>query len=952
LCIFITATIYQIIDIMKSPFKFLDSYTKNDREIFFGRDHEIEELYQRVFESKLLFVYGVSGTGKSSLIHCGLANKFQETDWLPLVIRRGGNIIESMASSIKAASVTEQQSKFANPSDFKKGVRSLYLDHYKPVFFIFDQFEELFIFGNKEERKSFIHIVKTLTESELQCRMIFVMREEYMAGVTEFEKYIPTFFANRVRIEKMSHRNALDAIKGPCNAFNISLEDGFAETLLEKLSPGETDVELTYLQVFLDKIYRLSGGFSPPLQGGKEGGSSPSFTLSLLEKTGDVSDLLGSFLDEQLSLLDDPETALAVLKSFVSVKGTKQQMKPGEARDYALTLGKEVSEPAINELIQTFVNLRILCDKDQNGKYELRHDALATKIYEKFTMAEKELLEVRKYVENAYYTYENRSILLKKDDLDYLSVYENRLILPKYLQDFINKSRQKLVHQKKILTRITRISLLVFILIIAAVVRYYLVNQSTAREENLISKILLKSESNPYRSLNSTLSLWEKYQTSTVLYKMVLSNFQKLLVSKVDTTDQVYLLQQELKQKGMVSAIVKAKMSKEGHYIYGWMDNQQIFIYDLPADRIHYFESDGGLLNLELSEKDSLIALIYNNNTGFVYDLDGNIQYEFTVTSNNVMNERLVCFFAAGDYQLATVDENRANIYNDKGEIVYVLNNHTDKVNSVDISPDGSFLVTASDDKKCYIWNFNKNINQFSVYDSLTRHNDTVWSCEFNRTGKYIITSSADSTIRIWDLNGRERDAEFSFGFNYEATRHYKFKYGEYDDDVEDPNLSPYYRKVCYATFSKDELSVVTTGYIYSNNPDSNKQIEYNQVMYYDINSKFNKYLYTPFNYFTFEDGKTIPALYNQLVISSTGEILAVNETGSDKINLVAADGLELFSVKGSEALFSNDGSYLFIINKNSISKFPVRIMEIKKLLMKNNITGTTEADKGLKMVI
>ncbi|MBN2631993.1 MAG: ATP-binding protein, partial [Bacteroidales bacterium] len=234
---------------MNSPFKFLDSYTKDDREIFFGREREIEELYHRVFESKIMLVYGVSGTGKSSLIHCGLANKFQETDWLPIVIRRGGNIIESMAAGIRSASLTEQQNECKSPADFKKGVRSLYLDHYKPVFFIFDQFEEIFIFGDREERRTFIHIVKLLTESDLQCRMIFVMREEYMAGVTEFEKFIPTFFSNRVRIEKMSHRNAVEAIKGPCKVFNISLEEGFAESLLEKLSPGGTDVELTYLQV-------------------------------------------------------------------------------------------------------------------------------------------------------------------------------------------------------------------------------------------------------------------------------------------------------------------------------------------------------------------------------------------------------------------------------------------------------------------------------------------------------------------------------------------------------------------------------------------------------------------------------------------------------------------------------------------------------------------------------
>jgi len=31
--------------VMKSPFKFLDSYTKDDREIFFGREGEKEELF-------------------------------------------------------------------------------------------------------------------------------------------------------------------------------------------------------------------------------------------------------------------------------------------------------------------------------------------------------------------------------------------------------------------------------------------------------------------------------------------------------------------------------------------------------------------------------------------------------------------------------------------------------------------------------------------------------------------------------------------------------------------------------------------------------------------------------------------------------------------------------------------------------------------------------------------
>jgi hypothetical protein len=54
-------------------------------------------------------------------------------------------------------------------------------------------------------------------------------------------------------------------------------------------------------------------------------------------------------------------------------------MSPEEIREYAQTLGKPVEGTVLQELIQTFIHLRILRDKDQNNRYELRHDALAEK---------------------------------------------------------------------------------------------------------------------------------------------------------------------------------------------------------------------------------------------------------------------------------------------------------------------------------------------------------------------------------------------------------------------------------------------------------------------------------------------------------------------------------------------------------------------------------------------
>jgi Novel STAND NTPase 1/WD domain, G-beta repeat len=911
---------------MKSPFKFLDSYTKDDRDIFFGRDREIEELYQRVFDSKLLLVYGVSGTGKSSLIHCGLANKFQETDWLPLLIRRGGNIIESMAAAIKTSSITEQQSKFTSPGDFKKGVRSLYLDHYKPVFLIFDQFEELFIFGDKEERRTFISIVKLLTESDLQCRMIFVMREEYMAGITEFEKYIPTIFTNRVRIEKMSHRNALNAIKEPCKVFNISLEESFAETLLEKLSPGESDVELTYLQVFLDKIFRLAISNSP-FEGGK---GDVIFTLALLEKTGNVSDLLGSFLDEQISLLADQDTALTLLKSFVSVKGTKQPMTPEDAREYALTLGREIKEPVILDMIQTFVNLRILCDKDQHGRYELRHDALAAKIYEKFTMAEKELLEVRKYVENAFYTYEKRGILLTKQDLEYLDAYENKLILPQNLTDFVKQSRDKQQKQRHALKRITWISTLIFILILAITLRFYISTQQGNDTYAAFESAIVQSITDPVKGLIAELDLWEKDSSSGQLHSIILKNFQSIISMQADTGNPIYRIQNKLKPVELESVIINAEMSNKGNYIFGWTEKQNVFIYNLLSGRTSIFKAQTILKHLEISERDSSIALLYENNKASVFNFDGEKQYDFTTTLNDVMNENLVCFFPSGDNQIAAVKGKSTYIYNHSGSILYELKGHSAKVNSLDISPDGRFIVTASSDKNAYIWNYNPEINNYSIYDSLCGHNNIIWSCRFNKTGKYIITASEDSTIKIWDLNGKQIDPEFKFIISSAHFRHTSIKG---DEDASDPYYSKYYGKFCDASFSPGELEIIATGYTVDADSLNNVYRNFYKVLFFDGGGGFPYAFGRSFFIGSPSGEKMATMTFSNLVISPNEKVAAAVDSLSSQIFILTGTSYIIATFTGSNPMFSNNGKELFWISGEKIFRTPIHPGEIKKLI-------------------
>ncbi|MEK0337962.1 MAG: hypothetical protein QQN41_11070, partial [Nitrosopumilus sp.] len=204
------------------------------------------------------------------------------------------------------------------------------------------------------------------------------------------------------------------------------------------------------------KLYHLS------VEKNKE---KPEFTGVLLREIGDVSDLLGSFLEDQIIQLENPETGLTILKSFVSVKGTKRQISEEEIIEFSQTLGNPVGRDEFKDLIQRFINLRILRDKDESGRYELRHDSLATKIYEKITLVEKEILEVRQFIDNAYSQYEKRKIYLTAKDLKYIAPYEDKLFISKETEKFIEDSKNVLQKAKKKIKRIAIAGFLAILII-------------------------------------------------------------------------------------------------------------------------------------------------------------------------------------------------------------------------------------------------------------------------------------------------------------------------------------------------------------------------------------------------------------------------------------------------------------------------------------------------------
>jgi WD40 repeat protein len=747
----------------KNPFKFLDSFTKDDREIFFGRDREIEELHSRVFESKVLVVYGTSGTGKSSLINCGLANRLSDSDWLPVSIRRGTNINLSLFEALAKNALTRApfdkiSSAGGTEYNLEKLLRSVYLDHFKPVFLIFDQFEELFIFGSREEKDELIKNVARVIDSDIQCRFIFSLREEYLAGVTEFEKVIPTFLSNRIRIEKMTRQNAVETIEGPCRINNIQVETGFAEALLEKLNPDTPEVELTWLQIFLDKLMKLAEDDDHEVN---------KFTLDLIEKAGEVKDILGTFLEEQISQLSDAEAGLVVLKSFVSVKGTKHQITEEKVIEYSGTFGKEIDSETVKELIQRFIRLRILRDKDEDGRYELRHDSLASKIFEKITIVEKELLEVKYFIENAYSNYVKRELLLSVEDLKYIAPYEDKLFLNEKSLNFIEQSKQALHRARR---RRLNFAIAVVSIIIVILSFFTIWAMNSRKNAIILRQMALEQKDSAVRSKEeadsaklAAINLQRKAEEKEG--EAVTARIQ----SDIDRQKAIDATKDALQQKALaekMSALANDK-AIEADRQRQVADSQMIIaqIAEEKAKRLSLLSTAQNLAlkSLSMDGNPKVIGLLavqafkFNlNNGGAINDpvIYKALEKAFTTLDYSThsiykgsLNEIRSIAINKDGLLSADMDENILMWDNSGNYSILPRSPLLSYINFISLSPDGEKVVTYNENNSLIL----RSLNQNNYESVLKGHISPVITAAWSNDGNLLATGGQDSLIIIWN---------------------------------------------------------------------------------------------------------------------------------------------------------------------------------------------------------
>ena len=104
----------------RNPFPGLRPFTPEEDYVFFGREEQTLELLERLASHRFLAVVGTSGSGKSSLVRCGLLSQLlggkmlaAGASWEVAVTHPGGNPLALLTEALLEADLYDRQAEHA-----------------------------------------------------------------------------------------------------------------------------------------------------------------------------------------------------------------------------------------------------------------------------------------------------------------------------------------------------------------------------------------------------------------------------------------------------------------------------------------------------------------------------------------------------------------------------------------------------------------------------------------------------------------------------------------------------------------------------------------------------------------------------------------------------------------------------------------------------------------------
>jgi WD40 repeat protein len=394
------------------PYRNLEYFQRDHARIFFGRGRAIRELYNLLTlpadsaEARLLFYYGQTGVGKTSVLAAGLLPRV-ETLFETKYCRRSAQ--DGLLGTLRA-----ELAPGVRPFDLGSACLKIEHEAQRPLVIVLDQAEEAFTkplvgLRPKEEIRALFEAVYQAfapTRPERpRGRLILSFRKEWLAEFNEIRKALNLDIKPKM-LDPLDRPGVIEAIEGPAEHFGLeikpdrddlkpgeaTLAEFMSHDMFDTLANPQTEQESPIaptLQILLARMWKEAN--DPKRLRGQ-----PTFDRAFYQELKGKGFKLDEVIQEQFAkiaelggLREAVETGLLLdlLEFFTTHEGTAGAHTRKQIHDRYPHQPAERLDALLEACQNRYLLAHVGVGADGTAAYRLTHDTLAPLLRERFRVS-------------------------------------------------------------------------------------------------------------------------------------------------------------------------------------------------------------------------------------------------------------------------------------------------------------------------------------------------------------------------------------------------------------------------------------------------------------------------------------------------------------------------------------------------------------------------------------
>jgi hypothetical protein len=276
-----------------NPFPGLRAFGVEESHLFFGREGQSEIVLEYLAKNHFAAVTGASGSGKSSLIYCGLIPILYGgfvagagSNWRIIATRPGNQPVRNLAEAIADAETQDLNASEEKVNIYRnlvyallrrnsfglvEAVSQMQLKKGENLLLVIDQFEELFRFKDSRdnvittinETEAFIKLlVNAVRQRKLPIYVVLTMRSDFVGECSQFQELTSLINDSNFLVPQMTRDDFSRAVLGPIAVKGAAMDPQLYQDVLNSISEGSD--QLPVLQHAMMRTWEFWKKYNEP----------------------------------------------------------------------------------------------------------------------------------------------------------------------------------------------------------------------------------------------------------------------------------------------------------------------------------------------------------------------------------------------------------------------------------------------------------------------------------------------------------------------------------------------------------------------------------------------------------------------------------------------------------------------------------------------------------------